>query len=143
MKSSNIKLYKDVKPFILNSAYRFNWSRCALEQTQMLTEFIYHCWHWANIVRAKPEPSRLVPDWPDSPLRSMGQILQCKLNIIHTPHWKQFLHESICIGIEILCSSKVFSGSCVNIDMLFKVKVWANFKVFTWPRSFQSCMQMS
>ncbi len=131
-----------MEPFTLNSAYECNSFRWAWEQAQILTELIYHCRWWVNIVRAETEPSRLVPDWPDSPLKSMGQILFSKLHIIHTPHWKKILHERICIGIEIWCSSKIFSVSCVNI-VLFKVKVWASFKVFSCPRSFKFGMKMN
>ncbi len=62
--------------------------------------------------------------------------------MIPMPHWKQFSHEIICIVIEIWCSSKIFSVSCVY-TVLFKGKVWPNFIVFRCPRSYQCWFKLN
>ena len=63
----------------------------------------------------------------------MGKKYYSIFHMIPAPHWKQLFHERICMGVEIWCSSKIFSVSCGNI-VIFKGKVWANIRVFRCPR---------
>ena len=105
----------DVEPFTLNSAYERNLFRWAVEQAQILNELIYHCWYWANIVRAEPEPS----DWfqIDQILHWRQWAKSYNANCISFTHVTEndFYITGFLFGVEIWCSSKLFSVSCVNI----------------------------
>ncbi len=76
-----------------------------------------------------PDPS----GWSGFSIEVNGEIFKYKLHSIPEPHCKYILHERIYIGVCILYNSTPITVRLRNI-VLFKGKVWANFKIFRCPK---------
>ncbi len=102
---------------------------------------ILHC-HiskmWIDHFICSQESSRC----PDSLKRSMGLDSKLKIHTYLTGGRVSFLHDGISISPRIWCSLNA-DPATFEIIVLFKVKVGANYQVFTCLRSFHIPLEVN